>query len=80
MDSILDPSWDVAVGWAGSLALLVGYFAVARQKRVGFLFSLLGNLLWLPPTIAIGRWDMAVMCVFFGAASAVGWFSWKRKT
>ena len=59
-----------------SAFLFAGLYLLGNKRRVGFLFSILGELLWTCAALNRGMFDLAAVCVLFGAMAALNWRKW----
>ncbi len=58
------------LGWCGSGFLAWGLYGIGNKQRSAFIFSMLGETLWIVKSSMLGMWDLvAICCVFFFMAA-----------
>src|SRR5689334_5719278 len=55
------------VGWIGNVFIVIGIWLVGYKDRRCFLFSVVGELAWVVHALRRGQYDLAVICILFGA-------------
>jgi hypothetical protein len=66
------------MGWAANVFLLIGMYLVGEKRRSAFLFTIVGELLYVWRGLDTGQTDLAVICLLFGAGAAWNWRKWGR--
>jgi len=67
------------LGWLGSAFAIVGSFLNARQKRVGFLFYIISNIILIFVGFSKVEWYNVALFSVFLAISIYGYVVWGRK-
>ena len=64
------------IGWIGNGFIIVGAWLIGDKKRYAFLFSIVGELIWIWHSLAIGMYDLAAICLVFTVLAVRNWFKW----
>lgn len=65
------------IGLLGSACLAVGLWGIGNRKRSAFLFSILGEVLWIIKSCWLGMWDLVAICVVFLVLAIRSYVLWK---
>jgi hypothetical protein len=66
------------LGHLGYLFLVVGHLAIARKMRFGFLFRVVGGLLWAGIGYYMGLSSILVWSFLFSCIDLYGWRKWRE--
>lgn len=64
------------MGWFANVLLVVGLWMVGDKVRWAFLFTIIGEAIWVCVAIARAQWDMAAICAVFAALAVRNWIKW----
>ena len=64
--------------WIANAFLLIGLFLVGGKSRAAFVWTFLGETLWLSCSVVRQQWDIAFICAVFAGFAAVNWWRWGR--
>lgn len=67
------------MGWVGNIFLVIGIWLVGYKNRKAFIFSVLGESIWLAYSIKREMYDLAFICVIFGGLAIRNWYLWGKK-
>lgn len=65
--------------WVGNAFLILGLVMTGGKRRFGWLFTVVGEVIWLVCSLAEARADMAFICLVFGVLAAVNWWRWGKQ-
>ncbi len=66
------------MGWVGNLILWYGLFLVGSKRRAAFVWTIIGEAIWVVIASYYGWWDLAVSCCVFIALAAYNWYQWGK--
>ena len=66
------------MGWIASWIILLGMWGIAHQKRVGFLISFVGEVLWGFVGYSRDEPDLVVVCIVFAIMQGYAYFKWGK--
>lgn len=66
------------MGWIGNILIWLGLWLVGRKDRKAFLFTIVGELVWVAYAAYYQWWDLSLSCIVFAAISAKNWVIWGR--
>lgn len=64
--------------WVGNAFLIIGLLLIGSKKRAAFVWTFIGEAIWLVCSLAERRADMAFICFVFGVLAAINWVRWGR--
>lgn len=67
-----------AMGWTGSLLLLIGAVKIAHRERAGFLVGGVGELLWTAKAALTEQPDLLAICLVFDCVYVYSWIKWRK--
>jgi hypothetical protein len=70
--------WFRFLGWFGNIFIVLGLWSVGDKKRYAFLFSIVGETIWVIYAVLLGLWDLAFACVLFDALAIRNWIKWGK--
>ncbi len=65
------------LGWVANLFLLAGFLLLGGKRRSAFLWTAVGEVLWVASYWLISRWDMITLCTVFAVLALVNWWRWR---
>lgn len=65
------------MGWIGNIFICIGLWFIGDKKRFAFLFSIVGESIWVAYSISIEMYDLAAICVVFALLAARSYMKWK---
>ena len=66
------------MGWIANAVLIAGCWLLGKKIRAAFLFTFVGESLWVIESARIERYDMLFLCVVFGGLALRNWFLWRK--
>lgn len=66
------------MGWVGNLFIWYGLFRVGSKQRSAFLWTILGETIWVFYAAWWGWWDLAISCLVFITLAAHNYRQWGR--
>lgn len=66
------------IGWIGNIFIILGLWGIGNKNRKAFIFSVIGEILWIIKAVNDGSWDLAAICVVFAAVAIRNWFLWGK--
>lgn len=60
--------------WVGDIFILVGL--VGNKQRAAFVFSVIGELLWIAVAYAVGDWALVAICTIFAGMAIRSYRRW----
>lgn len=64
------------IPWVANAALLLGLLCLAKKKREGFLFNIVGNSLWGWIACVAGAQELFIINLVFVVVSAYSWVNY----
>jgi len=64
------------MGWIGNIFIVLGLWGIGDKKRAAFIFSIIGETIWVIHSLMIGMYDLAAICVVFAALAFRSWRKW----
>lgn len=64
--------------WIGTVLIALGLWKAGDKNRNAFLFSVVGELLWVVYAVSIRLWSLAAICLIFAAIAARNFWKWSR--
>ena len=66
------------MGWIGNIFIVIGLWYIGNKKRWAFVFSMIGEAVWVVYAMTIGLYDLAAICVVFFALAARNYYEWGK--
>lgn len=66
------------LGWVANIAIVIGLWGIGNKKRGAFIFSVVGESLWIVKSALLHQWDLAAICCVFLAMAIRSWVLWGR--
>lgn len=66
----------VALPWIGIALIMVGLWQLGYKRRVAFLWTFTGELLWIISAFYREIWDLAFVSFVFLFLAARNWYCW----
>jgi len=63
------------IGWIANIILLIAIVFIGKKKRIGWIFSILGNLLWCIYAIQLDLWSALFID---GVTFFIACWNWKK--
>jgi hypothetical protein len=67
---------NMAISWIGNIFIVIGLWFIGSKKRWAFIFSMLGEALWIAAAVRRHEFDLAFICVIFFALAARSYVKW----
>ena len=67
--------WD----YFAAANLLIGYLLIGKKVKLGWVFSVAGNLSYLFVGMKTGLYAMATLSAVMSGVAAYTWFKWKNE-
>jgi len=67
------------MGWVGNVFLVLGLWLVGDKKRSAFIFSCIGETIWVFHALSRQMYDLAFICVIFALLAIRSWFKWGKE-
>ena len=65
--------------WIGNILIIIGLWSAGNKWKYAFLFSLIGELIWVIYAIKIELWSLAFVCVVFAFIAGRNVIKWNKK-
>lgn len=65
------------LGYPASALIFAGLYGLGNKWRGAFVFSFLGEVLWMCKSAYFGYWDLFIMCSAFTVLAVRGYIKWK---
>lgn len=66
------------LGWTGNVFIIIGLWLVGNKARKAFIFSLIGEAIWVVYSLNKNLYDLAFICAIFAALALRNWFAWGK--
>jgi len=66
------------IGWIGNTFIILGLIGVGNRRRGAFLFSIIGELIYISRSYIAGDWSLFWCCVIFLLMAVRGYILWGR--
>lgn len=67
------------MGWLGNLFIWFGLYRVGSKQRSAFVWTIIGEAIWVGYATYHGWYDLAISCVVFIALAAHNWRQWGKQ-
>jgi hypothetical protein len=68
----------MTLGWAGNLLILIALVCIGRKWPIGWLFSVLGNIVWCWYAITLSMYDILAVDGLCVIMAAYNWWAWSK--
>lgn len=65
--------------WIGNIFLIIGLWMVGDKKRAGFIFSIIGESIYVYYSYQYKLWGLLFICIIFGLLAIRGWYKWGQE-
>ncbi len=66
----------MTLGWLGNLLILIALWQIGCKNRIGWVWSVLGNIIWCIYAINLNMWDMLFVDTVSLILAAYNWRKW----
>jgi nicotinamide riboside transporter PnuC len=66
------------LGWIGNIFIIIGLFFLNKKTRWPFIFSIIGEAIYIYYSYSLGLYNMTFICVVFAALAARNFFKWSE--
>jgi nicotinamide riboside transporter PnuC len=70
---------DFLLQWVGNLFVFLGVWYVGEKKRFCFLYSIIGNVLWVWYSCRTHLWSMVFLAGLFTILAVRNWYKWGKE-
>lgn len=67
------------MNWLGNAFILIGLYLIGNKKRYAFLFSVVGEALWMVWSIRERIWSLALITLVFAALAIRSYIKWGQE-
>lgn len=67
------------MGWVGNVFLIIGLWLVGDKARKAFIFSVIGESIWIYYAMDKKMYDLAFICVIFALLALRNWIKWGKE-
>ncbi len=67
------------IGWLATFILCYGLWLTGNMRRAGFVYALVGEVIWTVIAIERRMWDLAFVCGVFALLAIRNWIAWRGK-
>jgi len=67
------------LGWIGNVFIVVGLWKIGSKVRSAFLFSIVGESLWIANAVARQDWALASICTVFNLMALRSYYMWGQE-
>lgn len=64
------------ITWFANILLLISMWLIGRKNKLGFVFSTVGESIWVVISIYRGSWDLAFICFVFTVVPIYNYYLW----
>ncbi len=68
------------MGWIGNIFIVIGLWKMGSKDIHAFVWSIIGELIWVGYAISIGMYDLAAVCAVFALLAGRNWYLWNKET
>ena len=65
--------------WIGNILIIVGLWSAGNKWKYAFMFSLIGEVIWVIYAIQIKLWSLAFVCSVFALIAARNLIKWHNE-
>lgn len=69
----------IEISWLGNLFIVLGLWYQAKKHWWAFLFSVVGESLWIAYAITAHIWSLAVVCAIFAILAIRAMVAWRNE-
>lgn len=67
------------VGWIGNIFIIIGLWKAGDKSRNAFIFSVIGEVIWVAYALYCNMYDLAFVCVIFGLIAVRNFLKWRKE-
>lgn len=64
------------MGWIANAIVLWGMFLIGNKSRLGFLVTVVGELMWSAVGVVRGELDLMIICLLFAGMAVRNYVKW----
>lgn len=68
----------MTLGWVGNLLIVISLFCLGQKWTVGWVFSILGNLIWCWYAIELQMYDILAIDGLCAIMAFYNWRTWRK--
>ena len=62
--------------WIGNVLIILGLWYIGEKKRFAFVFTAIGEILWVIYSLQSGLWSLAFITAVFTGLAIRNWLKW----
>lgn len=66
------------LSWIGNLFIVIGLWRIGYKDRNAFLFSIIGETLWIAWSVLTHNWSLAFICTVFNVLALRNYLKWGK--
>jgi hypothetical protein len=66
------------LGWIGNIFILIAVICLGRKWTIGWIFSVLGNIVWCWYAITLDMYDILAVDGLCVIMAAYNWWAWSK--
>jgi hypothetical protein len=66
------------LGWLGNIFIVAGLWGIGSKRQGAFLFSILGEALYIGRSYIVADWALFAVCWVFLLMAARGYILWRK--
>lgn len=66
------------IQWIGNIFIIIGLWLIGNKRKEAFIFSIIGESLWIIYSIQIELYSLTFICFVFGALALRSWVKWGK--
>lgn len=67
--------WQI-MGWIGNVILILGLWSVGNKVRSCFIYTVIGEVLWVIYAVHNRQWDLVTICAVFAVMAIRNFIKW----
>ena len=67
----------MTLGWIGNIFILAALWQIGCKKRIGWLFSIIGNIIWCYYAVELCLWEMLFVDAIALILAVYNWRKWR---
>lgn len=67
------------IGWIGNIGFFTGAILLARLNKIGWIFHLLGNVMYFIQGYKLGLSSLTILSFVLGIVDIYGYYNWRNK-
>ncbi len=64
--------------WIGNILIIIGLWSAGNKWKYAFVFSLIGELIWVFYAVQIKLWSLAFVCAVFALIAGRNIIKWNK--